>query len=112
MKIRELNTQILTLVLLEVFMYNTFPQFLSNSFKIFQLLAYIYKQSQKTCIFRSPGSLEASCSCSALFQNRIYLEFSVEKGLLIKSEKFKGKMETFLMYKNIVFKKYISDICH
>ena len=44
----EVNTQILTLVMLDVYMYYTLPQFLSNSFKIFQLLACIYKQSQKT----------------------------------------------------------------
>ena len=29
----------------------------------------------------------------------------MEKGLLIKAEKLKGKMETSLIYNNIVFKK-------
>ena len=43
------NTQILTLVKLDVFMYMyyTLPQILSHSSKMFKLLAYIYKQSQK-----------------------------------------------------------------
>ena len=44
MKLGEVNTQMLTFVMLDVFMYYTLPQFLSNSFKIFQLLACIYKQ--------------------------------------------------------------------
>ena len=57
MKLGEVNkcTQILTFVMLDVFMYYTLPQFLSNSFKIFQLLACIYKQSRKLCRLRSAG---------------------------------------------------------
>ena len=51
MTLGEVNTQILTLVMLDVYMYYTLPQFLSNSFKIYQLLAYIYKQSRK--LFKS-----------------------------------------------------------
>ena len=105
MTLGEVNTQILTLIMLDVFMYYTLPQFLSNSFKIFQLLACIYKQSRKPFILRSAGSLEASWSCSTLFQNSIYQEFSMEKGLLIKAEQLKEKMVTFLLYKNI----YISN---
>ena len=35
MKLAEVNTQILTLGMLDVFMYNTLPQFLSNSLKNF-----------------------------------------------------------------------------
>ena len=34
----EVNTQILILVMLDGYMYYTLPQFLSNSFKILQLL--------------------------------------------------------------------------
>ena len=48
MTLGEVNTQILTFVMLDAIMYYTLPQFLSNSFKIFQLLACIYKQSRKT----------------------------------------------------------------
>ena len=48
MTLGEVNTQILTFVMLDVFMYYTLTQFLSSSFKIFQLLASIYKQSRKT----------------------------------------------------------------
>ena len=75
------NTQILTLVKLDVFMYvyYTLPQFLSNSSKIFQLFAYIYNQSQKLYILRSAGFSKVSWSCSTLFQNRIYQEFSMGK---------------------------------
>ena len=36
MKLGEVNTQILTLVMLDVFIYHTIPQSLSISFKIFQ----------------------------------------------------------------------------
>ena len=36
----------------------------------------------------------------------------MEKGLLINAEKLKGKMVIFLMHKDIVFKDYISNICH
>ena len=56
------NTQILTLVKLDVFMYMyyTLPQFLSHSSKIFKLLAYIYKQSQKLYILRSAGFSKVS----------------------------------------------------
>ena len=46
MKFGEVNTQMLTFVMLDVLMYYTLPQFLSNSLKIFQLLACIYKQSR------------------------------------------------------------------
>ena len=46
MKLGEVNTQILTFVMLDVFMYYTLPQFISNSFKIFQLLACIYKHAE------------------------------------------------------------------
>ena len=35
MKLAEVNTQILTLGMLDVFMYNTLPQFLLNSLKDF-----------------------------------------------------------------------------
>ena len=35
MKLAEVNTQILTLGMLDVFMYNTLPQVLSNSLKDF-----------------------------------------------------------------------------
>ena len=59
MTLEEVTTQLLTLVMLDVFMYYTLPQFLSISFKIFQLLACIYKQSQKTCISRSAGFSKA-----------------------------------------------------
>ena len=48
MTLGEVNTQILTFVMLHVFMYYTLPQFLSNAFKIFQLLVCFYKQSRKT----------------------------------------------------------------
>ena len=56
----------LTLVMLDVFMYYTLPQFLSNSFKIFQLSACIYKQSQKLCRLRgwlleNPADLVLHC---------------------------------------------------
>ena len=112
MSLGEVNTQTLTLVMLDVFMYYTLPQFLSYSFKIFQLLACIYKHSQKLCIFRSAGISKASWSCSTLFQNRIhvYQEFSMEKGLLIKAEQLNGKMVTFILCKNIFLKKLISTI--
>ena len=79
--------------------------FLSNSFKIFQLLAcndiftgaknhvYSYQlESQK------PADLILHC-----FKTGYIKEFSMEKGLLIKEEKLKGKMVTFLMYKNLYF---------
>ena len=66
MKSGELNTQILTLVMLDVFMYYTLPQFLSISFKIFQLIACIYKQSQN-CVYlnqldsQKPADLVLHC---------------------------------------------------
>ena len=90
----------------DVFMYYTLPQFLSNSFKIFQLLAYIYKQS-------SWISWILKSQLSFLFytvSNRIYQEFSMKKDLLIKAEQLNGKMVTFLLYKNIFFFKFISNI--
>ena len=46
MKLEEVNTQILTLVMLDIFMYYTLPQFLSNSFKIFQLLAIFISRAE------------------------------------------------------------------
>ena len=99
------NTQILTLVKLDdfMYMYYTLPQFLSNLSKIFQLFAYIYKQSQKLYILRSAGFSKVSWSCSTLFQNRIYQEFSMGKGLLIKAEKLKEKICT----KTYIFKIHI-----
>ena len=99
------NTQILTLVKLDVFMYMyyTLPQFLSNSSKIFQLFAYIYNQSKKLYILRSAGFSKVSWSCSTLFQNRIYQEFSMGKGSLIKAEKMKEKICT----KTYIFKIHI-----
>ena len=81
----------------------TLPMFLSNSFKIFQFSACIYKQSRKLCILRSAGFSKASLYCSTAFQNRIYQELSMEKGLLIKAEQLKGKMVAFFLYKNIYF---------
>ena len=43
-----------------MYMYYTLPQFLSISSKIFQLFAYIYKQSQKLYILRSAGFSKVS----------------------------------------------------
>ena len=56
----EINTQILILVTLDDFIDYTLPQFLLNSFRIFQLLACIYKQSRKPCILRSAGFSKVS----------------------------------------------------
>ena len=53
---------ILTFVMLDVFMYYTLFQFLLNSFKIFQLLTCIYKQSRKLCIAQKPVDLVLHCS--------------------------------------------------
>ena len=55
----------------------------------------------KTMYIKVSWILQARWSCSTLFQNRIYQEFSMEKGLLIQAEKLKGKMVIFLLYKNI-----------
>ena len=47
MTLGEINTKMLTFVMLDVFIYYTFPQFLSNSFKIFHLLALMmYLQAE------------------------------------------------------------------
>ena len=89
--------------MLNVFVYYTLPQFLSNSFKIFQLLACFYKQSRKLCRLRSAGFSKASWSCSTLFQNRIYQEFSMQKGLLIKTEKLKGKMVIYFFDSFVIY---------
>ena len=52
----------------------------------------------------SSGDINSSnLSCSTLFQNRLYQEFSIEKGLLINAEQLNGKKVTFLLYKNTFF---------
>ena len=76
-------------------------------FKIFQLLAYIYKQSRKPYILRSAGFSEATLSGSTLFQNKIYHKFSMEKGLLIKREN--GNIP---LLQNHTFLKFISNYNH
>ena len=59
MKLRELNTQILTLVLLDVLCTTLFPSF--NQIHLNIPIISIYLQTElKTRIFRSPGSSEAS----------------------------------------------------
>ena len=54
----EVNTQILTIVMLDVFMYYTLSLFFKIHLKYFKL-ACIYKQSQKPCILRSAGFSKA-----------------------------------------------------
>ena len=69
-------------------MFYTLSQFLSISFKIFQLLACIYNQSvyiKISWILRS----QKPESCPTLFQYRIYQELSMENGLLNWSRKIK-----------------------
>ena len=79
MKLGEVNTQILTFVMLDVFMYHTLPQFLSNSFKIFQLLACIHKQSPICVDLDQLDSQKPADLVFTLFQNRIYQMVSMEK---------------------------------
>ena len=68
-----------------MFLFTTlFPSFYQFHLEYFS----IYLEAEpKTCILRSAGFSEASWSGSTLFQNRIYQEFTIEKGLLIKAEK-------------------------
>ena len=72
----------------------------------------MYLQAEPNCVdlnqlvSQKPADLDRS----TLFQNRIYQEFSMQKGLLIKTEQLKEKMVTFLLYKKIYFLKFISNI--
>ena len=62
MTLGEVNTQILTLVMLDVFMKYTLPQFFFYHFffKLDQLLACIYMQSRKLYRLRSAGFSKVS----------------------------------------------------
>ena len=103
MALGEVNTQILTLVMVDVFIYHTLPKFSSISFKIFQY-QHLFTSRAKHVYIKISWILRSQLIWFYTVSEQDILRVYHGKVLLIKAEKINGKMVTFLLYNNICLK--------